>query len=304
MIRNCIAAALAVACLVGPAGAQDRIKLGYGRMIDNDFIGDTQDRWHSGSVASSRVYGRSWDGQLPESFGEILEFRIGAEIMAPDNLVTPAAGDRPFAGALSLGLHTHYRMNQAEIAMGADMVVTGPVTGLDHFQGALHDLLGMDKASATTRANQIGNGVHPTFVMEVGRTWGLGSMARIRPFVETRVGAETLLRAGADLTFGQVGRGELLVRDPVSGQQYRTIQNNATGYSFVLGADIAKVADSIYLPDSGGYDLTDSRQRVRAGVHWQGQKSSGFYGLTWLGEEFVGQGEGQVVGSLRLNLDF
>jgi hypothetical protein len=29
-----------------------------------------------------------------------------------------------------------------------------------------------------------------------------------------------------------------------------------------------------------------------------------FYGLTWLGEEFAGQSEGQLVGSVRLSLRF
>ncbi|WP_323780821.1 lipid A-modifier LpxR family protein [Thalassovita sp.] len=304
MIRFLTAAALGLLLLTSQAFAEERVRLGYGRLITNDFIGDTQDRWHSGSVASSRIYGYSWDGALPEKFGELLEFRINGEIIAPDNLVSPAAGDRPYAGSLSFGLHTHYQRRETDISMGMDMVLTGPMTGLDDFQGALHDALGVDSASAATLSGQIGNGVHPTFVMELGRDYALGQGATLRPFLETRVGVETLLRAGADVTIGQIGRGELLVRDPVSGQRYRTMQNSDAGYTFVLGGDIAKVTDSIYLPTSRGFTLTDSRQRLRAGVHWQGENSSGFYGLTWLGEEFLGQGEGQLIGSVRLNLNF
>lgn len=303
MIRFLTAAALGLLTLTSQADAGERVRLGYGRLINNDFIGDTQDRWRSGSVASSRIYGTGWDGELPDRFGELLEFRFGGEIIGPDNLVSPAAGDRPFAGILSFGMHTHYQRRKAEISMGLDMVMTGPMTGLDDFQTALHDVLGVEEASNTTLGGQIANGVHPTFVMELGREYMLGQAA-FRPFVETRIGVETMLRAGADITIGQIGRGELLVRDPVSGQRYRTMQNSAPGRTFVIGADIAHVTDSAYLPASRGYTLTDSRQRLRAGVHWQGEKSSGFYGVTWLGEEFEGQGEGQVVGSVRLNLNF
>ncbi|MDX1780446.1 MAG: DUF2219 family protein [Thalassovita sp.] len=303
MIRFVTTAALGVFLLSSQAFAGDLARLGYGRLVNNDFIGDTQDRWRSGSVASSRIYGPSWSGALPEEFGELLEFRINGEIIGPDNLVSPAAGDRPFVGGLSFGMHTHFQQRNTEIAMGLDMVMTGPMTGLDDFQTALHDVLGIEQASDTTLNGQIGNGVYPTFVMELGREYALGQAA-VRPFLETRVGVETLLRAGADVTIGHIGDGELMVRDPVSGQRYRTMNLAAPGRSFVIGGDIARVTESAYLPASRGYALTDSRQRLRAGMHWQGENSSGFYGLTWLGQEFAGQDEGQIVGSIRLNLNF
>lgn len=304
MLRFLSLAALGLTVLATQATAGERERLGYGRLIQNDFLGDGQDRWRSGSVASSRVWARNWDGELPEDFGNILEFRLNAEIMAPDNLVTPAAGDRPYAGSLSFGLHTHYQRKSIEMAMGLDLVATGPMTGLGDFQTALHDVLGVDRASDATLAGQIENGIHPTAVAEFGRTFSIGDATELRPFVEVRAGAETMLRAGADLSIGRVGTGELQVRDPVSGQRYRTIQNPQEGMSFVVGGDIAKVEDSVFLPAGSGYVLSDSRKRLRAGLHWQGEKSSAFYGVTWLSEEFVGQGEGQMVGSLRLNLNF
>ncbi len=146
--------------------------------------------------------------------------------------------------------------------------------------------------------------MHPTLVFEAGRSFAAGDALRLRPFVEGRWGAETLIRAGADLVIGQVGQGELLVRDPVSGQRYRAIQNDWQGYALVLGADIAHVSDSVFLPGGAGYEINDTRERVRAGLHWQGEKSSAFYGVTWLSEEFSGQDRGQVVGSLRLDFEF
>ena len=126
----------------------------------------------------------------------------------------------------------------------------------------------------------------------------------MRPFVEIQAGAETLARIGGDLQFGRLGLDELMLRDTTTGQRYRVNRGAGTGLAFVLGADIARVEHSIYLPSSDGFVLTNSRKRVRAGVHWQGEKSSVFYGLTWLGEEFKAQPEAQVVGSVRLNIKF
>lgn len=282
-----------------------RMRIGYGRLITNDYLGDNEDRWRTGGVQTSRFWGPQWDGALPDTAGALLELRVGAEIIAPANLLTPAAGDRPYAGALSAGLHTHFQWQRMEVALGADAVFVGPGTGLNEFHGALHDLLGISQPSAATAAGQIGNVIRPTAVIEVGKTADLTENLSLRPFIEARAGDETLLRAGFDLTFGQMGRGELLARDKVTGQRYRAVRNDWSGYSFVLGADVAYVSDSIYLPGARGYVLTDTRERVRAGVHWQGESGQAvFYGLTWLGKEFEGQTENQVVGSVRFNLKF
>jgi hypothetical protein len=127
---------------------------------------------------------------------------------------------------------------------------------------------------------------------------------RLRPFLEGRAGVETLVRAGVDLTIGDVGRGGLMTRDPVTGQRYRTIAGDFSGFAFVMGGDVASVADSIYLPSSSGVEARDLRSRLRAGVHWQGSQMAVFYGVTWMGKEFRGQEEGQLLGSIRLDLNF
>lgn len=304
MIRYLAAACLAMMLLPQDAQAQQRERIGYGRLITNDYIADGQDRWRTGSVQSSRVWGRGWSGALPTQPGEILELRFGAEIIAPDDLATPAAGDRPYATALSAGLHTHFDRNGIDIALGADLVMTGPQTRLDKLQEAFHDLVGVDKASDATRAAQVGNAIHPTLVAEAGRTFDVAATARMRPFLEARAGIETLVRAGVDVTFGELGRGELMVRDSVTGQRYRAITEDFSGFAFVMGGDIASVADSAYLPASSGVAARDLRTRLRAGVHWQGGQMAAFYGLTYLGKEFEGQDEGQFLGSIRLDLNF
>ena len=305
MIRLFAAACCIVAAFATQSHAQERERLGYGRLVTNDLFGDGRDRWRTGSVASSRVWGRGWDGQAPETFGDILELRFGGEIMAPENLRAPAPGDRPYAGSLALGLHSHFSRGATTVSLGADLVFTGPQTGLDRFQDALHDVLGVDHSTAAVRAAQIGDSVHPTLVFEAGRTLSLSDSARVRPFLEGRAGVENILRVGADLTLGSYGQDALMVRDPVSGQRYQAITGDASGVSLVLGGDIASVSDSTYLPASRGFRLSDTRDRLRAGVHWQGKSGrSAYYGLTWLGKEFKGQRSDQLIGSLRLKLAF
>ncbi len=291
--------------LSAQAAADGRHYIGYGRLLTNDVIGDTQDRWRTGSLASSRVWGAEWTGVAPDTLGQVLELRLNGEIIGPENLIAPDAGDRPLAHALSLGLHSHATAGGVDVSFGGDLVFTGEQTQLDHVQDLIHDVFGGKRASPAVEATRLGNDVFPTLVSEASREFAVGRSARLRPFVEGRVGVESLIRAGADLVIGEVGLGGLMVREPVTGHRYRVIEDEGQGLSFVLGADIAHVADSAFLPESAGYDLTDARRRVRAGVHWQGQKGSNlFYGVTWLDKEFEAQREAQVVGSMRLQLRF
>jgi hypothetical protein len=286
------------------AQGQSREFLGHGRLISNDLFGDTADRWNSGSAAASRVRGPAWSGMLPDRPFSLLEYRIGARVAAPANLRDPAPGDRPFAAALALGLHTHFARGETEIALGTDLAFTGPQTGLDRLQTALHDAFGYVTASDAVLDDQVGNAVHPSMVMEAGRSFGLGDRTVLRPYTELRWGLETLARLGADVTIGPVGQGELLVRDPVTGQRYRTVHRRVEGLSLVFGGDLAAVSDSALLPADKGVRPTDTRTRLRAGVHWQGARNAAFYGLTWMSEEFTAQPKGQLIGSMRLQLRF
>lgn len=302
---SAIALVLSLVMTAHAADAGSREKLGYGRLITNDFFGDGKDRWRTGSWTSSRVWGSDWTGQAPARFGDVIELRLSSEIMAPGNVERPAAADRPYAGSLSIGAHTHFTWQGFDAALGADMVIMGSGTGLGRFQREIHEVIGATVPSQSTLDDQISGGLHPTIVGEMSRDVALTPNLHLRPFVEGRAGAETMVRAGVDLTFGQIGQRELLVRESVTGQRYRVVRDeDVTGFTFLLGADIAHVADSIYLPEERGYELTESRDRVRAGVHWQGERASAFYGVTYLGEEFEAQTEGQLVGSLRIKFSF
>jgi len=286
------------------AAPSKRKSLGYGRLFTNDAIGDGQDRWRTGSVTMSRAFGYEWNGVAPGTLFQLIETRAQGQIIAPDNLNRVNLRDRPYAGVLSLGVHSHSNHQGLELALGADLVVIGPQTHMDDLQSRVHKIMGKPPPAPAILALQIPNTIRPTAVAEVGRAYSFGDALSIRPFAEARAGDETLVRVGADLTFGSVSLGELLSRESITGQRYRVIYRSAPGYSLTVGGDIAYVANSVYLPENRGYQLSSHRDRVRAGIHWQGENASAFYGLTFLGREFSGQDEGQVTGSIRIKLRF
>lgn len=282
-----------------------RMWLGYGRLTTNDIIGDGEDRWQTGSITSSRVWGFGWDGAAPARLGDLLELRLQGRVMNGESVTRVDPDDRPWAGALSVGLHSHVTRGMWDYSIGGDVVVIGPQTNLDSLQKALHRIVNTAEPSEEVLDAQVADKVRPTLVAEAGRSYELSQVSRWRPFVEARAGDETYLRAGADLIVGLFGEGELLVRESVTGHRYRVIREGRRGTSWMFGIDTAFVADSAYLPDERGFELSDRRDRVRTGLHWQyGSSSSVFYGLTWLGEEFVGQDDTQLIGSLRLEMRF
>ena len=303
MIR--LGAALLAALLAAvPATAQDRVTLGWGRMFSNDGIGDGEDRWRTGAYTVSRVRGASWDGLLPATAGEILEFRASAQIIAPENLANGAPWDRRYAGVLSFGLFTHFEAAGIETSLGGGLQLTGEQTGIGWFQTEVHDLLGAPVPGDLDM--QIPNKAYLNLSLEAGRTLAFGPGLRLRPFVAAETGVETLARLGFDLSFGGWEDGALMLREGTTGQRYRGVRGDVVpGFSASLGGDIAHVFDSALLPPGGAAGLEDTRSRLRAGLAWQGEGgASVFYGLTWLSKEFTTQPEAQVLGTLSLNLRF
>lgn len=290
-------------CAALPVQAEDRVTLGWGRMFSNDALGDQKDRWRTGGYQVSRVRGYSWDGALPTTPGELLEFRASAQIAAPEDLVSPPPTDRRYAATLSFGLHTQFDWRGNDVSVGADLVFIGPQTGISNFQKWIHNMVGLEEPTVIDQ--QIGNGIYPTLDAEMGRKFALGDRAELRPFVQAQAGVESLVRIGGDLVIGSLGRDDMMVRESVTGQRYRAVEGTRDqSVSFILGGDIARVFDSALLPANGVATLSEDRSRLRAGVHWQGEKASLFYGVTYLSKEFDQQPEGQLVGGLNLNVKF
>lgn len=306
MTRLFLAALFAMVFLTSESSAAERTKQGFGLMITNDVLGDTHDRWRTGSFESSWIFAPDWQGQAPARFGELLELRINGEVVGPENLATPAPLDRRYGQVLSFGLHTHFQPSAVDYAVGLEAVITGSQLGLDDVQEALHTVLGGRDPSPAVLAAQVSNDVYANAVFETGHRLQLGNRTQIRPFFEARVGTETLARVGVDVTFGRFGESGLLIRNPVSGHRLSAVEDAPyRGFSWLVGADVAYVDSSIFIPSSGPVQLEDTRTRVRAGAHWRTQAgTSVFYGVSWFSEEFNTQREAQVVGSLQLRLKF
>lgn len=299
-----LALALAAIALTSasPVMAEGRAKIGEGRLFNNDYLGDGSDRWRTGSYVYSYVTARD-DYTGTEAFGDLIEYRFRAEIIAASRR-SQAPGDRPYVGALSFGAHTHFDYRNTQLSLGADVMAIGPQTGLSDFQLAFHDTF--DFPDPPFVDTQLGNRVLLNGVAAATKTYSLSDRVTLRPFLEAQAGAEDMIRAGGDIIIGEVAQSDLMLRDVVTGQLYRgTEADGVSGISYVIGADIASVFDSSYLPSDMGYAVSDTRARARAGVYWQLRDDvSFFYGATYLGEEFQGQQEGQVLGSLKINFNF
>lgn len=282
-----------------------RSVIGVGRIFNNDQFADGDDRWRSGSYSLSVVKGQGWDGTAPSRLGEILEYRLSSQIIAPRFLNGRGSGDRAYAGVLSLGAHTHFAAGPAMVSLGADLVLVGPQTGVIDLQDWFHGLFSFATVGDSVRANQVANAAHIAGTAEMSLPIRVGDRATLRPFVELQYGAEDIARVGADVILGPVGHSDLMIRDQITGHLYRAVEGNETGFGVILGADFAAVGESIYFPASFGTEAEDERIRARAGVHWQvAPEWSYFYGVTYLSEEYVGQPEGQYVGSIKLNFNF
>ncbi len=298
-----------ILCAIASSGAaQERFRLGHTIVFTNDLIGDGQDRWRTGSVAYSFFTGPRWQGQRPEVPGQLLEFRLRAEIIAPANLeVTNPKKDRRYAGALSFGLFTHYSRDNADARLGLEFVMMGPQTGLSRLHDWFHHILGTDPSAATS--TEIRNITFPTASFSYALNYRYDTApfggVLLRPFFEAQVGVETYLRGGVDLRFGDPFNGDMFIRDVVTGNLFPGIRDDQpSNWSFGLGADVALMGENFYLQRSKRIKTTLLRPRVRAGIYYQGDRLDLFYGVSWLGREFTRQPEGQVVGAISLRYRF
>lgn len=285
--------------LAAPVAAQDWQTLGQRRIFTNDQIGDGHDRWHTGALASSTITGFGWEGALPTRPLRLLEWRMRSEIITPG----PSGVDRPYAGAASQAVIAHFGRGPLDLALGIEGTRIGPSTRLSEFQKAFHDTFSLPAPQGAQ--NQLPDQSHLGALGEVAWPLALGPDIRLRPYLAARTGVETYARAGADVLIGTGLASAMLIRDEVTGHLLPGITGQGEGLSYAFGADWTALQDSAYLP-AARVTALGSRWRARAGLHWQSQAGgrSQFLGLTWLSSEFEGQGAGQLLGSVSLDLRF
>ncbi|MEO1676855.1 MAG: lipid A-modifier LpxR family protein [Pseudomonadota bacterium] len=299
-LAGCLAAA------AGDAGAQttERRLLGIANAGTNDdfLTSDILDRWRTGALTINLTWGPEITPGAPIAFGDVLEVRFRGEILAPEDIDNPQPDDRPYSTALSFGLHTHFRNSGTDYRLGADLVVTGPQTGLSSLQETLHEWQNLPDPSAAAD-EELSDAVHLTVSGEASRELALTGSIAARPFVAARVGDEIYARIGADFVGGSLNSGGLLVRDYATGALYEATRGTQTGFGWSLGVDVASVAYSAHLP-TFAVDHEPTRTRARASVMWAFDRWSAFIGTSYLSEEFTEQDEGQIVGVFGLSTSF
>ena len=210
-----IAAALAVVLAASAAPAQDMQILGFGRLFNNDRIGDGGDKWRTGSYHLSMIRGRSWTGELPDQPFALQEFRFRSEIIAPRG----TTDDRPYVGAVSLGVHTHFGLGPLNASLGGDVTAIGPQTGVSALQETFHDLFSIPDPQGTD--TQLENAFLASGTAELSWPVRVSETVTLRPFVEAQAGVETLARVGGDVVLGPVGQQQVSGKNNQAGQSFR-----------------------------------------------------------------------------------
>lgn len=287
-----------------PARATPRFQLATVITHTNDFFVDGQDRWRTASVSASMLWGPEFTGHAPSEFGALLEVRTRFEMITPANLSLPnPRNDRPYVGAVSIGVFSHQQRGAYDISVGAELVILGPSTGVSQLQGWLHAR--MAPINPLLLEGQLADAVHPTLSLEIARRFPLAPRLSFRPFIEAQLGIETYARTGFDLTFSTQKPQDLRIREVVTGQRLPALHTwGQRSWGLGLGGDIAYVADSHYFRASDGLTIAQTRTRLRAGAFYQGDRLDAFYGVSWLSPEFTAQEEGQLVAALSVSLRF
>lgn len=277
--------------------------VGVSRLFNNDFLGDGNDRWRTGSYEVSVTFGEQVLDGLPTTAFALMQYRLRSEILAPADLsLATAFPDRPYAGVIGLGAFTHFEKGAYNVSYGGELVFVGPSTGVGRFQKWAHKQIGAQ--APMMLAEQLPDHIYPTVQGEISRNMRAGDTL-FRPFAEAQVGVESYARVGIDAIFGKNLSRNFFVREPITGHLVSNVRSsNDRSFGFMMGGDVAYVGDSKLLPESRGYTVESMRPRARAGFVYEGEDAGLFYGLTWLGKEFEGQKESQVTGSLNVKFNF
>jgi hypothetical protein len=155
-------------------------------------------------------------------------------------------------------------------------------------------------ARVAVSAERIGPSTDSTaIIITPSAPLAFGTQVQLRPFAQIGTGDRSLVRVGADLTFGLTGlpNASGAAADPVP------TTPEGTGLSLVLGADIAH---SWHDAANIGATLPQDApaERARIGLNWQGSEMGVFYGLTWLGRQTADPDADRLIGSVTLDIRF
>ena len=333
---------LATVALQTPARGADKMAGGtLSIYLENDLFAGTDRQYTSGvkvSWSSSDLASYSDSpyaspflplfNLLPyineKDYQKNLVFALGQNIYTPDNTEAfePVKGDRPYAGWLYLGVGVVWKDADVRNSLVLNIGVVGSWSYAQEAQRLVHDLRGLGHPNGWD--NQLHNelGVEAIYQREwrwpkherrVGFDWELLPHAGVAlGNVQTYANLGAELRAGLNLPddFGTAPIGPAATTStPVDGRQGAERAHFDLGLYVFARADGRAVAHNIFL-DGNTFGDSPSVDRkwfvadlsVGAAVNYKNTKFA--YAFVYRTEEFYGQKEAQVFGTVSVNFAF
>ena len=294
----------------------------------NDRYGDGKDRWKTGGITQGYVFPEHIfsDEVWFQGRASALELNLRALVITPDD--TSFSGvdgnDRPYAQYAAIGLYlrsitrpgalTPLIAMQEEDRIGLEAGWQGDPLPLFEIQNTLHGVAGTNG-----NAGNLSNTIDGEFLLnlEARRTWrlhidgfgaGTGRDLEFAPFVQTSLGMrENSLRLGGDFFAGSALEGRTWGSDLATGAVMAGASMPRRGFNWTVffGGDVGYIASDVFL--DGGFSENgpsvprrDIVGRARAGLLLEYDNFGIGFSLNWLGREFRGQSNGQMVGAIQL----
>jgi hypothetical protein len=294
----------------------------------NDAFGDGKDRWKSGGVTQSYVFPEHIfsDENWFTGRASALEFSIRGLVMTPDNTAFSGidSSDRPYAQYAAVGVYLR-SIARPEALTSTLALLTEDRIGLEagwqgdplpffDVQNAVHGITGTE-GNAGNLSNSIDSEMLAN--IEARRTWrlhidGYERDIEFAPFVQTSLGMrENSARVGGDVFFGSALEGRTWGSDLATGAVMAGASMPRRGFNWAVfaGGDLGYIASDAFL--DGGFaadgprvERRDMVGRARAGVLLDYGKYAIGFSMNWLGKEFRGQSEGQMIGAIQLKYRF
>lgn len=340
--KLCVASCVLAAGLgSGPAAASDALsgwiwkaeskELNPEGVFWNDFLGDGKDRWKSGGLTQSYTFPErifDTDPWTPwfENRASGIEGQVRGLVITPDNTSVEGhtEGDRPYAQYLGLGVHLRSDKRPRPAALGTSLGVedrvgvevgwVGEPLFLFDMQDRLHESLGMDETNVSDE-NSVSNGWLVN--LEGRRTWrfhrDMGAAdVQVAPYADAALGLrENSLRVGGDILVGNALAGRTWNEEPATGAMMPGARPPREGWDWAayLGGDVGAIGSDALLgggPFSSGPSIDEKTfvPRARSGIAVGYGPVTVHYGVAYIGPEFEGQDQGQLIGAISVKLPF
>jgi len=290
----------------------------------NDRYGDGKDRWKTGGITQAYIFPEHIFGQETWFGGRAsaLELNVRALLITPDDTSFKGVDgdDRPYAQYAGAGLYlrsitrpralTPVAAVQTEDRIGVEAGWQGDPLPLFEVQDAFHGMAGTGGD-----AGNLSNTIDGEFLLnlEARRTWrfhldGSGRDLEFAPFVQTSLGMrENSLRVGGDFFVGSALEGRTWGSDLATGAVMAGASMPRKGFNWnvFFGGDVGYIASDAFLDggfagDGPSVPRRDIVGRARAGLLLEYDNLGIGFSLNWLGQEFRGQSNGQMVGAIQL----